>query len=81
MTLYSQPSCGPCTGIKSQLKKNGIPFVELNVQEDDEANKELLDYYASQGEQPRTPLLKHGGTYLRHMTDMLAFAREHSQTR
>lgn len=35
--LYSQPSCGPCVGVKTYLKNAKVPFVELNIREDAEA--------------------------------------------
>lgn len=72
VTLYTQPGCGPCVGVKSQLKKKGIPFTELNVQEDPEAYAALKADAPNKG----TPALKHGPTFIRDMTDILQFIKE-----
>jgi glutaredoxin-like protein NrdH len=34
VTLYSQPSCGPCFATKRYLEKAGVPHVVVNVRED-----------------------------------------------
>ena len=41
VTLYSQPGCGPCIGIKLHLKKAGVAFTERNVRTDPEAAAEV----------------------------------------
>lgn len=73
VTLLTQPDCGPCKGIKKQLATYGIPFTEINIQEDAEA------YAALKADNPNkgTPALKHGPTYIRSTTDILAFIRSH----
>ena len=35
--MYSTTWCGPCKRLKSDLEKSGIPFVQIDVESDDEA--------------------------------------------
>jgi mycoredoxin len=37
ITMYSTTWCGPCKRLKSDLEKSGIPFVQIDVESDDEA--------------------------------------------
>lgn len=37
ITLYTQPGCGPCIGLKAKLKRDNREFVEINVQENPDA--------------------------------------------
>lgn len=41
VTLYSQPGCAPCGAAKRNLTAEGVPFTEVNVQEDAEAAERL----------------------------------------
>lgn len=37
VTLYTQPGCGPCVGVKSYLERSGIPFVLRDIRADEAA--------------------------------------------
>jgi mycoredoxin len=37
LTMYSTPWCGYCKRLKIQMQNEGIPFVEVNIDEDAEA--------------------------------------------
>ena len=39
--VWTQPQCQPCKAVKRWLDKHGLPYDELNVQED--ANVHLVD--------------------------------------
>ena len=34
ITLYTQPGCGPCIGVKSWLKSRKLAFTEVNVRKE-----------------------------------------------
>ncbi len=34
VTLYSQPSCGPCVGVESYLKRSMIPYLKVDITQD-----------------------------------------------
>lgn len=36
--LYSQPSCGPCTALKSALKAAGVEFDEVDITAEENAS-------------------------------------------
>lgn len=42
ITLYSSPTCGKCKGLKNWMNTNNIPFEELDVTENDEAQADLM---------------------------------------
>ena len=58
--LYTQPSCGGCIGAKNVLKKLGIPFVEVNVREGEQAAREVAEFCAAEGVQASTPVVVFG---------------------
>jgi glutaredoxin len=37
VTLYTQPGCGPCAGVKSQLDKRDVKYDLIDIREDPEA--------------------------------------------
>lgn len=70
VVLYTQPSCGPCSAVKGRLKTYGIDYSEVDIQSDLDAADELISVGARQ-----TPVLKHGGTYYKTPTEILAFVK------
>jgi len=73
ITVYSQPGCGPCIGIKLHLRKAGVAFTERNVRTDPQAAAEVaaLGYTG-------TPVVvagdMHTGSYRREWLDTLVDA-------
>ncbi len=57
--IYSQPGCAPCQVMKRALTKYGVPFTERDVQQDEVAHAELVEFYESMapGRQPATPVV------------------------
>lgn len=43
VTLYSQPGCGPCVGVKSYLTRAEIPFEVRDVTQDEDALARLYE--------------------------------------
>lgn len=43
VTLYSQPGCGPCVGVKSYLQRSGIPFEIRDITADPEAHARVVE--------------------------------------
>lgn len=43
VTLYSQPSCGPCVGVASYLTNSGIPFEKRDITTDPEAHARVVE--------------------------------------
>lgn len=41
--VYSKPGCGQCMFTKKFLERNGIDYVEKDVQADEVARQEVLD--------------------------------------
>ncbi len=41
--VYSTPTCPYCTMAKEYLKKGGVAFEEINVAEDQEAAREMVE--------------------------------------
>ena len=39
LTIYSTPWCGYCTRLKSQLTREGIEFVDIDISDDEDAAK------------------------------------------
>lgn len=39
LTIYSTPWCGYCTRLKSQLKREGIDYVDIDISTDEDAAK------------------------------------------
>jgi mycoredoxin len=37
LTIYSTVWCGYCTRLKRQLEREGVPFVEVDIEDDQEA--------------------------------------------
>ena len=48
VVVYHQPGCPPCHTAMEYLSQRGIPFVAKNVQEDEDAMRELIEDYRSQ---------------------------------
>lgn len=42
ITVYSKPSCVQCTQTKKTLTKLGLPYVEVDVTEDQEAYDKIV---------------------------------------
>jgi mycoredoxin len=37
ITMYSTSWCGPCKRLKSDLEREGIPFVQIDIENDEDA--------------------------------------------
>lgn len=49
VTVYSTPTCSWCNTLKSWLKKNGIPYTDVDVSKDERAAQELVNRTGQQG--------------------------------
>lgn len=49
VTVYSTPTCSWCNTLKSWLRKNGIPFTDIDVSRDANAAQELVKRTGQQG--------------------------------
>ncbi len=43
--IYSQPTCPDCNNVKAYLDKKGVPYEDINVQEDKKAMEEMVRRY------------------------------------
>jgi mycoredoxin len=43
LTIYSTPWCGYCTRLKRQLERQGIEFVDVNIEADPEAAEFVME--------------------------------------
>jgi glutaredoxin-like protein NrdH len=41
-TVYTKPNCTKCTWTKRKLNKMGVPYVEVDITEDDDARDYVL---------------------------------------
>ncbi|MBN2611268.1 MAG: hypothetical protein JXB00_06905 [Bacteroidales bacterium] len=49
VTVYSAPTCSWCNTLKSWLRKNGIPYTDVDVSRDEKAAQELVRRSGQQG--------------------------------
>lgn len=49
VTVYSTPTCPWCNTLKTWLRKNGIPFTDIDVSRDEQAARELVRRSGQQG--------------------------------
>jgi glutaredoxin-like YruB-family protein len=49
VTVYSTPTCSWCNALKSWLRKNGIPFTDVDVSRDSKAAQELVERTGQHG--------------------------------
>jgi len=49
LTVYSTPACSWCTTLKTYLKKNRIPFSEIDVSRDQNAAEDMVRRSGQQG--------------------------------
>ncbi len=49
VTVYSTPTCTWCTTLKNWLRKNGIPYTDVDVSRDEKAAMELVNRSGQQG--------------------------------
>jgi len=49
VTVYTTPSCPWCNTVKAYLRKNGIPFREVDVSRNEQAAQELVRRSGQQG--------------------------------
>ncbi len=49
VTVYSTPVCGWCNALKSWLRKNGIPFTDVDVSRDEKAAREMVSRTGQHG--------------------------------
>ena len=47
--VYSTPTCPYCHMVKDFLKEKGIEYEDINVQEDEEARKEMIERSGEMG--------------------------------
>jgi glutaredoxin-like YruB-family protein len=47
--IYSTPSCSHCQHAKEFFKENNVEFEDVNVQENQEAAKEMIEKSGQQG--------------------------------
>lgn len=61
-TLYSTPWCGYCHRLKGQLQREGIDFVEVDIERDEDAAITVMNI--NQGNQTVPTLVFSDGTAL-----------------
>jgi mycoredoxin len=61
ITMYTTTFCHDCRRLKSFLKQRGIPYREVNIEEDESAEAIVLE--ANKGKR-KVPTLKVGERYL-----------------
>jgi glutaredoxin-like YruB-family protein len=49
VTVYSTPTCSWCNALKGWLRKNGIPFTDIDVSRDEKAAHEMVSRTGQQG--------------------------------
>ncbi len=49
VTVYSTPTCSWCNALKGWLRKNGIPFTDVDVSRDEKAAQEMVNRTGQQG--------------------------------
>jgi len=49
VTVYSTPTCSWCNTLKNWLKKNGIPYTDVDVSKDERAAQDLVNRTGQQG--------------------------------
>jgi len=49
VTVYSTPTCSWCTTLKNYLRKNKIPFSDVDISRDPDAARELVNRSGHQG--------------------------------
>lgn len=49
VTVYSTPSCSWCNTLKGWLRKNNIPFTDVDVSRDEQAARSLVNRTGQQG--------------------------------
>lgn len=60
VTVYTQPNCGPCVGVKAALKREGIPFELRDITLDPDAHARLVELgYTG------TPVVEHAGGHFK----------------
>lgn len=47
--IFSTPTCPYCQRAKEYFAEHDIPFIDINVAEDEEAQKEMLDLSGQMG--------------------------------
>lgn len=47
--VYSTPTCSWCNALKGWLRKNGIPFTDIDVSRDEKAAQEMVSRTGQQG--------------------------------
>ena len=55
ITVYSQPSCNPCSNLKRELTNLGVVYVDVDVSEDLDAREAIVA-----AGMRRTPVLRVG---------------------
>jgi alkyl hydroperoxide reductase subunit F len=44
VTVYSSPDCAYCYTLKDYLEKNGIEYEEINIYDDEQAYKRMVEF-------------------------------------
>ena len=42
LTIYSTPWCGYCTRLKNQLRREGVDYVDVDIEQDPEAEQFVM---------------------------------------
>ena len=60
ITMYTTAWCPDCSRVKSFLKKRGVPYREVNIEEDESAEETVIK--ANNGKR-KVPTLEVGGRF------------------
>lgn len=60
ITLYSTPTCSQCAQVKAFLNKQHIDFKQIDVSQDKEAAKEMIDLTNQMG----VPVVRRGDAFV-----------------
>lgn len=74
VTVYTNPSCGPCQGVKATLRRHKIIFNEVNLDED----KQARDLVKAEGFMS-TPVLQVGQTFMGNPEAIIMWAKKNSK--
>lgn len=77
LTIYSTPWCGYCTRLKRQLDREGVAYVDVDIEQDPEAERFVMEVNSGNATVP-TVRFEDGTALtnptLREVTDKLSSA-------